>query len=93
MAVDDRKDVGVCYQITNFNEPGTYWNDFEGIVTDTSDMILSMISIEDDSDYEPKSEPDVDGESEPEPVIFDVNNPGNIFARALHQAALARTLS
>ena len=49
MTVDNRKDVRICYQIVNFNEPGTSWNDIEGIVTDTSDMVLSMISVEDDT--------------------------------------------
>ena len=42
-AVDDRREIKFYYQIANYNEPGTYWNDIERVITDTSDMVMSMI--------------------------------------------------
>ena len=41
--VDSKKGSRLCYQIAPNNKPGPYWDDIEGIVTDVSDMDLSMI--------------------------------------------------
>lgn len=51
------------------------------------------LSVEDDSDNETKPDDSIDDESEPKSVAFDVDNSGNIFAIALHWAALAKVSS
>ena len=62
---------------------------------ETLGFVGMILSADDNNNNEPESDPDdiIDNEPEQEPIGFDVNNPGNIFATALHQAALARTLS
>ena len=46
-----------------------------------------------DDDDEPQSEPEDmdDNDPEPLPIGFDVNDPANVLATAIHQAALDRT--
>lgn len=52
---DNKKGSRLHYQIELYNAPGSYWDDAEGLITDASDMVLSM--IQNYSDMVPKVSP------------------------------------
>ena len=51
MLMDNLKGSQMRYEVSNYNTPGTYWSDVDGMGTDGSDMILAM--IRNYSDLEP----------------------------------------
>ena len=71
-------------------------DDSNSTLSEEAPAFLGMIfttNDDNDDDEAPESEPkDMDDEDqEPLPCGFDVNNPTNILATAIHQAALVRT--
>ena len=78
--MDDTKDVWLRYQIQNHNIPGPYWNDGDGIGTDGSDKILSM--IKNYSDMEPiENYPNIKSKAGPESILSASKSTPNIITQ------------
>ena len=70
-------------------------NDNNITLNEEAPAFLGMVLTANDNDNEPESEPEDmnDIDSEPLPIGFDVNDPINVLAMAIHCAALDQTSS